>query len=101
MSDDELVAEHDRVAKNTMVGLNYYLEELTRREFVRSSAAALREARAARRLALANAGVAIVAVLVAISIPIVLAYTSSPPPEVMPCVVVDGDAQRPALCVAP
>jgi hypothetical protein len=31
-SDDKLIVEHDRIAKNTGVGIAYYLEELTRRD---------------------------------------------------------------------
>lgn len=31
-SEGELVRAHDRLAKNTVVGVNYYLEELGRRE---------------------------------------------------------------------
>lgn len=32
MSTQELVTEHDRIAKSTQVGISYYLEELSRRE---------------------------------------------------------------------
>ncbi len=31
MSDEQLIAAHDRAARNTALGLNYYLEELRRR----------------------------------------------------------------------
>jgi hypothetical protein len=32
MSDEDLVAEHDATAGHTVVGLNYYQEELVRRD---------------------------------------------------------------------
>jgi hypothetical protein len=31
-SDEELIERHDRLAKDTIVGVNYYLEELARRD---------------------------------------------------------------------
>jgi hypothetical protein len=34
-SDAELIERHDRLAQNTSVGVNYYLEELARRESYR------------------------------------------------------------------
>ncbi len=34
LPDDELIKLHDSAAKNTVVGVNYYLEELKRREQV-------------------------------------------------------------------
>ncbi|TYL51042.1 hypothetical protein [Agromyces mariniharenae] len=45
MTDDELVAEHDHVAKSTQVGVNYYLDELDRRSRDRATVAANRLAR--------------------------------------------------------
>jgi hypothetical protein len=38
-SDEELVAEHDREAKNTAVGIRYYTEELHHRDVTRSAQA--------------------------------------------------------------
>ena len=32
MLDDELIAAHDELARNAVIGLNYYGEELLRRE---------------------------------------------------------------------
>jgi hypothetical protein len=32
MSKDELIANHDHLAKTTSVGVNYYLDELARRD---------------------------------------------------------------------
>jgi len=63
MTDEQVVEAHDGVAPNTSVGVDYYLDELTRREFLRASEAALAEARSARRLAGVNALVAGVAVI--------------------------------------
>ena len=34
-SDEQLTEEHDRIAKNTVVGVDYYLNELRRRESAR------------------------------------------------------------------
>jgi len=31
-TEDELIDEHDRFAESTVVGINYYLDELSRRE---------------------------------------------------------------------
>jgi hypothetical protein len=36
-SDDELIATYDEIAKNTVVGTAFYLEELQRREAMRIS----------------------------------------------------------------
>jgi cytochrome c oxidase assembly factor CtaG len=35
--DDDLVQEHDELAKHTIVGVDYYLEELRRREAKRQT----------------------------------------------------------------
>ncbi len=32
LSDEELIRQHDELAKGTLVGLNHYREELARRE---------------------------------------------------------------------
>ena len=45
MSDDELIQEHDEVAKGSMVGVNYYLDELARREQDRATNAMLKYTR--------------------------------------------------------
>jgi hypothetical protein len=42
LSDDELVAAHDRLADNTFVGIDYYLDELKRRELSRQAKASYR-----------------------------------------------------------
>jgi len=39
LSDDELVRKHDKVAKNTDVGTNHYLQELWRRDQSRQTEA--------------------------------------------------------------
>ncbi|MFS8103460.1 hypothetical protein LFM09_40675 [Lentzea alba] len=76
MTDEEIEKVHDGHAKNTAVGINYYLDELSRRSFERAAAAsnraaeaALEEARASRALAKANlwiAGSAFVVAIIAI-----------------------------------
>lgn len=37
LSDEELIKEHDRKAVNTVVGTNYYMEELDRRSREKSN----------------------------------------------------------------
>lgn len=38
LTDDDLIRLHDRLAKNTVVGIAYYLDELERRTFERQGA---------------------------------------------------------------
>lgn len=42
LDDEQLIAEHDRHAENTCVGVNYYLEELSRRDSERVNKSMLR-----------------------------------------------------------
>ena len=42
MTEDKLIAAHDATAKNTVVGLNYYLDELLRREQYRQTQAMIK-----------------------------------------------------------
>lgn len=101
MTDEQVVEAHDGLAPNTVVGVNYYPDELTRREFMRVSEAALTEARSARRLPGANPIVAAVAVMIAITVPLITSVLTADPPTVAPCTVVEDDRQGPALCVVP
>jgi hypothetical protein len=41
-SDDELIRNHDMLARNTSEGVNYYLNELARRESARQQAMMIR-----------------------------------------------------------
>jgi hypothetical protein len=41
-SDEELIRAHDRLAKSTSIGVNYYLDELARRENARQQATMIR-----------------------------------------------------------
>jgi len=101
LTDKQIVEAHDGLAPTTSVGVNYYLDELTRREFARTSEAALTEARSARRLAGVNAFVAGAAVIIAVAVPLITNALAADPPTVGPCSIVDGADQRPALCVLP
>lgn len=47
LQTEQLIAEHDRHAQNTVVGVQYYLDELARRDM----AAAMDEATATNKLA--------------------------------------------------
>ncbi|WP_212830606.1 hypothetical protein [Catellatospora sp. TT07R-123] len=76
MSDDEIRAEYDKTAANTSVGLNFWTDELSRRTYERSSAAALEEARAARSLAKWNMVLAGAAILVSVIAIVVQAVTA-------------------------
>ncbi len=67
MSDDEVVKAYDQATTTAVVGASFFLDELRRRELDRATAAALEEARQARRLAAWNMVVAIVAVVVTIA----------------------------------
>lgn len=60
MSDQELIESHDEVARNTVVGIDYYLRELQRRDLARS-------ARAANRVAACSIALAVVSLFVAVA----------------------------------
>lgn len=49
MSDEELRKTYDRLAEGTMVGTNFYLDELTRREALRIERSALELAERSQR----------------------------------------------------
>jgi hypothetical protein len=66
MSDDELIRTYDQVAENTMVGLDWYREELNRRVYERDAVAMQRLTLWTVRLAVVGIGVAIVALMVAV-----------------------------------
>ena len=65
-SDEELISEHDSHAKDTVVGTQYYLDELNRRAAERSTEAMNRLACRVYVLTLVNAVVAVVAAVSAI-----------------------------------
>ncbi|MGR6316490.1 hypothetical protein Q2K19_10605 [Micromonospora soli] len=65
-TDEELIAEHDHHAGNTVVGTQYYMDELERRERRRAIKASDRLARRAYRLAWSNTILAAVAAIAAI-----------------------------------
>ena len=78
MTDDELIDVFDSEAEHTVLGLNFYRDELMRRALERATNAALAEAKAAReeasasrKLAKWNMVVAMVAVVVAIATSVV------------------------------
>jgi hypothetical protein len=64
--DDRLIALHDAVAENTSVGLNYYLEEIQRRNQERAIAESQKLAKASLWLTVANTLLAVVAIVVAL-----------------------------------
>jgi hypothetical protein len=66
LTDDEIISRHDVIARNTSVGVNFYLDELRRREQARAIAASNRLARAAFWLTVANTALALVAIIVTV-----------------------------------
>ncbi|WP_394615653.1 hypothetical protein JNUCC0626_38920 [Lentzea sp. JNUCC 0626] len=66
LSREELIAEHDRVAAHTTTGLGLLRDELMHHALLESTEAALKEARAARRMTNASVGLAVVAAAIAL-----------------------------------
>jgi hypothetical protein len=66
MSDEELIKAHDEAAPLTMVGIDWYREELNRRAQERDTAAMHELTRWTVRLAVISTGVAILALIVAV-----------------------------------
>ena len=65
-SDEQLMDYHDQLAENTSVGINYYLDEIRRREFQRAAETSAELARRAYWLTVASTGLAVVSVIVAV-----------------------------------
>jgi len=66
LSDDDLIAEHDTQAMYTVMGTDYYLEELDRRSRERSDKASARLARASFWMGAASTLLSAVAVFIAL-----------------------------------
>jgi hypothetical protein len=66
MTDEQIIERHDQAAQNTMVGVDFYLDELRRREQARAIEASDRLARRAFWLGVTNTFLALAAVVVAI-----------------------------------
>jgi hypothetical protein len=64
LTDDEIIGRHDAIARSAAVGIDFYLDELRRREQVRAIEASNRLARAAFWLTVANTALALVAIIV-------------------------------------
>lgn len=65
-SDDEIIDLHDRQAIHTQVGVDYYLDELRRRDQARAMEASHRLAKASFVLTIVNAVLAVAAVVIAL-----------------------------------
>jgi len=65
-SDEELIRLHDALAEHTSVGVDYYLEELRRRDQRRAGESSERLARAAVRLTIVSTVAAILALCVSV-----------------------------------
>ena len=65
-TDEELIRIHDSLAANASGGIDYYLQELQRRDQQRSAQSSDRLARAAVRLTFASTIAAIAAVVVSV-----------------------------------
>ncbi len=66
-SDDQLITVHDQAAVGVTPGVDYYLDELRRREMAAVMRSSSRLAQASLVLALMNTVVAVVAVVVAVT----------------------------------
>jgi hypothetical protein len=66
LTDEELIALYDAQATRTSVGLDYYREELHRREQVAASRSNYRLARASWWLSLGTLALSIIAIVVAL-----------------------------------
>jgi hypothetical protein len=66
MSDDEIVAIYDDVAQHTGVGLQFYLDELVRRETRRTNEKLVELTDKIRLLTLATTAAAIVALAISV-----------------------------------
>jgi hypothetical protein len=66
ISDEELIRLHDAMAVHTSVEVDYYLQELQRRDQWRSAESTERLARAAVRLTIASTAAAILALVVSV-----------------------------------
>jgi hypothetical protein len=65
-SDEDLIAEHDRVAVHTSVGTAYYMDELERRSRDRATRAAQTLAQRAFWMTVASTVLALVAVVTSV-----------------------------------
>ena len=70
MSDEKLIIEHDNLAQRTMIGMNYYLDELNRRAQNKQTEAMLSYT---RRMLLLTVFVAILTIInvIAVIVPLV------------------------------
>jgi hypothetical protein len=66
MSDEQLIGEHDEVARTTSMGTAYFVDELERRSRERSTAASNRLARASFILSIVSTLIAVVAIVVSL-----------------------------------
>lgn len=66
LTDEELIAQHDRQAQNTSVGVNYYLDELDRRSRERAVQASDRLARRSFMLGVASTVLSVAATVAAV-----------------------------------
>ncbi len=66
MSDEQLIAAHDRAARNTALGLNYFLEELRRRAVDRQTERTIELTKAIKRLTWVITALTIVSAVVGV-----------------------------------
>jgi hypothetical protein len=63
LSDEQLIEQHDQLAKNTIVGISYYLSELERRPVERQGRLMLRLTWVVTVLTVINVAAVVVSVL--------------------------------------
>ena len=75
MSDDQLIAEHDRRAKNTSVGTQHYEDELNRRAQEREAQAMRELAEASHKLSVRTFWLSVMTVVTSLSAVVVAVVT--------------------------
>jgi hypothetical protein len=66
LDDERLIREHDEIAVHTVVGTQWYEDELSRRDQARVTAATVRLSVVTVRLAWASTGLSAIAVIAAV-----------------------------------
>lgn len=66
ISDEQLIEFHDQIAVNTYVGVQYYLDEIRRRQSDKAEQVALELARRAYWMTVASTVLAVLSVIIAV-----------------------------------
>lgn len=66
LSDEQIICEHDRIARTTSAGTDYYVAELNRRSFERATKAAAGLTSKSHTLTKWNMALSVIALMVAV-----------------------------------